>query len=303
MRVFGLGETVYDIIFKNGVPQAAKAGGSVLNALVSLARTGIETYFISELGKDQVGNLILSFLHQNKINTTYVQQYENAQSALALAFLNENNDASYEFYKNYPDKRLQIDLPDFQAGDILLFGSSFAIDTKVRTQVEAIVAKAKKSGATVFYDPNYRAKDGADEEQCIAYVMQNIALADIVRASNEDCQHLLKVEQPQQVYEIIKKQCACLIHTSNASGIHALSEKGQFFYHSEKLKPVSTIGAGDNFNAGIIYSLVKYGFHNADLSLLEQNDFDTIIPIARQFASAVCMSMDNYVPEGFQVNE
>ena len=39
-RVFGLGETVFDIIFKDGQPLSAKAGGSVLNALVSLARLG-----------------------------------------------------------------------------------------------------------------------------------------------------------------------------------------------------------------------------------------------------------------------
>jgi len=36
--VYGLGETVLDIIFKNRQPVSAKAGGSVLNALVSLAR-------------------------------------------------------------------------------------------------------------------------------------------------------------------------------------------------------------------------------------------------------------------------
>ena len=37
--IAGIGETVLDILFRNGQPQAAVPGGSVFNAMVSLGRT------------------------------------------------------------------------------------------------------------------------------------------------------------------------------------------------------------------------------------------------------------------------
>ena len=58
-KVIGIGETILDILFRNGQPTAAVPGGSVFNGLVSLSRAGVPIRFISETGNDQVGNIIL----------------------------------------------------------------------------------------------------------------------------------------------------------------------------------------------------------------------------------------------------
>ena len=71
-RIFGLGEIVYDVLFKEMQPLAAKAGGSMLNSLVSLARTGQKAYMISETGNDLVSEAIITFLKENKVNTEYI---------------------------------------------------------------------------------------------------------------------------------------------------------------------------------------------------------------------------------------
>ena len=55
-KIFGLGETVYDILFKNNQPISAKPGGSVYNALISLGRLGLNPAFISEIGDDKIEN-------------------------------------------------------------------------------------------------------------------------------------------------------------------------------------------------------------------------------------------------------
>jgi fructokinase len=54
-KVIGIGETVLDIIFKNGKPVSALPGGSTFNAMISLGRSGVKTNFISETGNDRVG--------------------------------------------------------------------------------------------------------------------------------------------------------------------------------------------------------------------------------------------------------
>ena len=53
-KVFGIGETVLDIIFKNEQPIGAVTGGSVFNGIISLGRCGVTASFISEAGNDRV---------------------------------------------------------------------------------------------------------------------------------------------------------------------------------------------------------------------------------------------------------
>ena len=68
-KVIGIGETILDIIFRNGQPTAAVPGGSVFNGVVSLARAGVPVSFISETGNDRVGNTILQSMRDSGMST------------------------------------------------------------------------------------------------------------------------------------------------------------------------------------------------------------------------------------------
>ncbi|WP_430931473.1 PfkB family carbohydrate kinase [Saccharicrinis sp. 156] len=300
-RVFGLGETVLDVIFKDGQPISAKAGGSVLNALVSLARMGHECYFISELGNDQVGDIIIQFLQDNNIHTDYIQRYDNGQSALALAFLDKNNDAEYDFYKNYPQERLSDLSPNFQKDDILLFGSSYAISPAIRKQIHNIAEHANKRDCIILYDPNFRKKHDTTKEQYLQYIKENFAFAGIVRGSNEDFENIYKASSSEQAFFNIQKQCDNLVYTANAQGVFMQSLKIQKHYPVPHLQPVSTIGAGDNFNAGIIHGILERNILKNDLSDLNEKEWDYLIRCGIEFSKEVCMSLDNYVAVGFNL--
>ena len=77
-KVIGIGETVLDIIFKNGKPTEAVPGGSTFNAIVSLGRAGVPCTFFSEAGNDRVGEYIINFLRDNGVNaSTKHQQIHN----------------------------------------------------------------------------------------------------------------------------------------------------------------------------------------------------------------------------------
>ena len=62
---------------------------------------------------------------------------------------------------------------------------------------------------------------------------------------------------------------------------------------------VSTIGAGDNFNAGIIYGLLKYNVRRCDLDTLPEETWSRIIRCGIDFATEVCGSYDNYISKEF----
>ena len=71
-KVIGIGETVFDIIFRNNDPIAAVPGGSTFNAIISLGRVGISTTFIGETGDDRIGHRIIEFLSENGVNADSV---------------------------------------------------------------------------------------------------------------------------------------------------------------------------------------------------------------------------------------
>ena len=74
-KVFGIGETVFDIIFKDNQPQRAVPGGSTFNALVSLGRVGVPCSMVTEVGDDQVANIIYKYLIDNGVDTTYAYRH------------------------------------------------------------------------------------------------------------------------------------------------------------------------------------------------------------------------------------
>ena len=122
-RVFGIGETILDIIFKNDQPYKAVPGGSVFNGMISLGRLQVPVSFISELGQDQVGDLILRFMEQNNLSADWIDRFTEGKSPVSLAFLDENKNANYSFYKNYPEQRLEVSLPRIEKDDIFIYGS------------------------------------------------------------------------------------------------------------------------------------------------------------------------------------
>jgi fructokinase len=66
-------------------------------------------------------------------------------------------------------------------------------------------------------------------------------------------------------------------------------------YPVDAVMPISTIGAGDNFNAGFAYGLLKNNISLDALTALPENQWDQLIGWAKRFAKEVCLSLDNYI--------
>lgn len=126
-KVIGIGETVLDIIFKQGKPVSALPGGSTFNAIISLARSGVNTTFISETGNDRVGDQVINFMKKNGVSSDNVSVFPDSRTPLALAFLDENNNADYIFYKDHPHDQLEFSFPEVNRDDIVLLVPSLLL--------------------------------------------------------------------------------------------------------------------------------------------------------------------------------
>ena len=296
--IYTIGETVIDLIFKNMQPQAAKVGGSALNTSVSLGRLGNEVAFISEIGSDELGEWCLSFLNENGVKTSYLIEYDDKKTSLALAFLNENNDAKYQFYKEFSSPMPEIFVP-FQSSDIILFSSSFAINSRVRKSVANVLRCANSQHALLMYDPNMR-KPLDKESEAYSFVCENCNYADIVHFSDEDAQAIFGTSDVNEVFSELKKaNVKVLVFTQNKNDVIVKTHKDTLFYNVPQITPVSTIGAGDTFNAGLLHCLSVKHVTKGDLDVLSSDFFDEAIPFAIACAGNVCQSIDNYVDVQF----
>jgi fructokinase len=298
-RIFGIGETVLDIIFKNGQPQAAKPGGSVLNSMVSMGRMGLPVSFISEYGLDDVGYLIDNFLKDNGVNTSVVNRFNKGNTSLALAFLDDKNDAHYTFYKDIPGKRLDIEFPETRKDDIIQFGSFYAIWPEIRSKVKQFVESAKKKGGFIIYDPNFRQSHLSELDVLKPMIIENMQMASLIRGSDEDFKTIFGVSNADEAWNVVKAYCRCLVYTANTEGVFVRTSSFSGKFEIQKIDPVSTIGAGDNFNAGMITSIYRNNVLRDHLETLNADDWQKIIKPAISFATHVCLSYENYISSEF----
>ena len=299
-KVIGIGETILDIIFRDQQPSAAVPGGSVFNGIVSLSRTGVPVCFISETGNDRVGNIILKFMTDNGIPTDHVNVFPDGKSPVSLAFLNEQSDAEYIFYKDYPKQRLDVVFPRLEEDDIVMLGSYYALNPVLRDKVLELLSQARERKAIVYYDPNFRSSHKDEAIKLAPTIIENLEYANIVRGSREDFFYMYGQTDADKIYkDKIKFYCPNFLCTAGAESIALRTGNISKNYSVEPIQAVSTIGAGDNFNAGIIFGLLTLGVRYRDLNTLDESTWDQIIRLGMEFSREVCCSFNNSVSPEF----
>ena len=299
-KVIGIGETIMDIIFKNGQPTAAVPGGSVFNGIISLGRLGVNVTVISETGNDRVGREILKFMEDNGVDSSNVNVYEDGRTAISLAWLNEKNDAEYDFYKDYPKARLNVEWPVIEKDDIIMMSSYFVLNPALRTKVREFLTYARSRGALIYYDFNYRSSHKHESLKLRPDILENIEFADIVRGSTEDLDNMFGCSDPDRVYKNeIDFYCKNMLCTDSDGDIRLFSPQVKKSYKVNRVETVSTIGAGDNFNAGIVYGLLKENILRNDLDNLSEEKWNKVVQCGMDLAAQVCQSLNNSISKEF----
>ncbi|HZK03843.1 MAG TPA: PfkB family carbohydrate kinase [Bacteroidaceae bacterium] len=296
-KVFGVSETVYDIIFRNEQPIAAVPGGSVFNGLISLGRLGVKGVLISEVGDDRVGETIERFLVNNGVCTDYISKYKGTKTSISLAYLDENNDACYSFYKDYDKVRLDFEMPTVKPNDVVMFGSYYALNPIQRSKVLEFLKYAKGCGAILYYDLNFRDNHKNEIDKLIGIINENYELSDIVRGSKDDFRTLYGISDVDKIFQDrIAPYCQCFICTGGASDIELRYNSLSKSYVVDSIENISsTIGAGDNFNSGIVFGIIRGNITKDKIGELKESDWDRLIKYGIDFGSEVCKSINNYI--------
>ena len=272
-KVIGMGETIMDIIFHGEQPTAAVPGGSSFNSIISIGRAGIPAIFLGETGRDEVGRRIAAFLRANHVDDSFLRMRDDIQSAAP---------------------------PAITADDIVQFGSYYAINPHIRQQVRLFLEQARQKQAILYYDLNYRRTYADRVAELLPAIQENFRLADIVRGSVDDFEVMYGLRDAEEIYHRhIAPFCPLFICTCGAEDIVLCTPTGTARFEVPPVHTVSTIGAGDNFNAGFIYGLVRYDIRRNCLPALSDENWKRLIDCGRRFSANVCASIYNSIDMDF----
>ena len=185
---------------------------------------------------------------------------------------------------------------------MVLFGSYYALNPVIRPQVKAFLEYAHQHGAILYYDVNFRASHQHEVIKLTANLLENFEMADIVRGSAEDFEILFKKNDPDVVYRSqISFYTKKFIYTQAAQPIELRADGGLCKqYPVPPIEAVSTIGAGDNFNAGFLYGLISNGITRSHIEQgLSEQQWDKIIQCGIDFSTEACRSLYNYISPEF----
>jgi fructokinase len=254
-RILVIGEALIDRVRDTDGDVSEHPGGSPANVAVGLARLDQRVDFATRLGRDERGARIADHLTRHGVSLSATSTAAHATS-VAEAHLDATGAAEYTFDLHWDLPRTHIPA----AATHVHTGSIAAIlEPGASSVLEAL--RAARDQATVSYDPNLRPDIMGDLDHVRERVEEIIALADVVKASDED----LAVLYPgQAVPEVLRRWAglgpALVVVTRGAAGVVFGLTTGELASAPTMATGVvDTVGAGDSFMAGLLSGLAAAG--------------------------------------------
>lgn len=269
---------------------APYAGGAVFNTAIALGRLGAETGFYSGIAQDMMGDLLTETLVTSKVDTSAVV-YSDRPSTVAFIKLVDGQ-ATYAFYDENTAGRMlsKDDLPTEVAADTLFFGGiSLPVDPCGATY-EALCHR-EAANKVIMIDPNIRPGFIRDEATYRARIEGMLAVADIIKVSDEDLTWLFgEGDMMDHARKLISNGAKLVCITEGAKGSYGITAENVVFVEAQKATVVDTVGAGDTFNAGVLASLQSAGkLTKAAVAELDEDTIRTALSLGNR-AAAVTVS-------------
>ena len=267
------------------------AGGSVFNTAIALGRLEVPTGFFSGISSDFFGEVLRDNLARSNVDYSFAA-ISDRPTTLAFVRLVDGQ-ARYAFYDENTAGRMlaESDMPYVDdAIDAMLFGCISLISEPCGSVYEALMTR-EAPRRVMFLDPNIRAGFITNREKHLARMKRMIALADIVKLSDEDLAWFgEKGSHDEIAAEWLKLGPKLVVITKGAHGADAYTTKATVRVPGVKVDVIDTVGAGDTVNAGILASLHNQGLLDKDaLAELTEDQIHSAVALGVR-AAAVTVS-------------
>jgi 5-dehydro-2-deoxygluconokinase len=260
---------------------AAYVGGSPTNIAVGARRLGLKTAVLTAVGQDPVGDFILNFLEQEKVETKFIPRKPGTRTSAVVLGIEPPDRFPLVYYRdNCADNHLSIDdVLKAPVGDCRVFEFSGTGLSREPSRSANIFAaeQARAAGATIVLDVDFRPDQWPDARAFGVTVRTVLPLVDIVLGTEDECK-AVTLTDPAQVNLTHSQISAARVAGDLLSAVEAMhrrgpktivvkrGEKGASLFETGKtpvdvpgfpVEVYNILGAGDAFAAGFIYGLVK----------------------------------------------
>lgn len=236
-------------------------GGSCLNVAIGIARLGAPTGFVGGVSTDLFGRMIADHAASSNVELGLATRSDH-QTTLAFVRI-VAGESHYAFYdaqtatRNWTFRRGTIPFDTVEAVHV---GSTTLVNDQGAAETKALIADARAS-STISFDPNCRPNLVKDKPAYLARMVEFAASADLIKMSDIDFAFLFGEEPYQQRASALLGQGTNLvvITRGNNGAIAWHAKAGQIEVEAPKVAVADTIGAGDSFQAALLFALHKQG--------------------------------------------
>ncbi|MBT5019927.1 MAG: carbohydrate kinase [Planctomicrobium sp.] len=250
--VIGLGELLWDIF-----PDGKRPGGAPANVAYQAQQLGCQGVVASRVGIDELGDEVIEFLESKGLRILAIQRDELAPTGRVTVSFNDQNQPEYIIHENVAWDKLEFtdDLQQvMERANAVCFGT-LAQRSEVSRRAVMQAVEATSENCLRVYDVNIR-----QNYYDVSWIQQSLKLASIVKMNDEEVELLapqLKLPTDEKEFSItlIKKfdlKLVCI--TRGSKGCRLTSKEESITIPGEPVQVADTVGAGDAFTAGLIYS-------------------------------------------------
>ena len=241
-----------------------QCGGSVGNVARHLGRLNAHPVFVTPLKRDSLGEYLSSEMEKMGVNMDWTVPSEKS-NMYCIGVLDRSGERTMFCFvppwADYPRFEASgFDRIPEEPGQFLFTSGMAMLDDPVNNEaVLSFFARRKAAGATIVFDLNIRAESYGYEGERRRAVEKMIALSDILLGSGaEEFSQVTGTEKIHEASALLRGQGAgTVIARDGGSPILILGPKTDEYIPVRPVTPVSTLGAGDSFDAMFLYRIAS----------------------------------------------
>jgi 2-dehydro-3-deoxygluconokinase len=250
------GSLAYSPLFTKSV------AGAESNVAIGLTRMGKKVRWISRLGNDPFGDVILNTLAGEGIDVSHVIRDNEAPTAIYFKEFKGYGDPTVYYYRKH-SAASKFSVEDIRpewfenVRHLHVTGITPALGMHTANFIKKVMEQSKAKGLTVSFDPNLRRKLWS-EDQARKVLFSLIPLCDIFLPGVDEAKFLLGnksiTQYGEQFLEMGPKLVVIKLGKEGSIGFYKDQIVNAPPFHVEKV--VDTVGAGDAFAAGLLSVLL-----------------------------------------------
>jgi len=230
-------------------------GGSASNTIIATSKLGLNAGYIGKIGNDSNGRMMKDYLTQNNVDTAHLIVDEYDETGEVIGFIDQEGNRKLYVTPKVNDKISNEDINReyINNTDILHLTSFVGLDSQdpsINTQFE--ILDEISGDVTVSFDPGMLYVNRGKK-----FMDKLIELTDILLINETELFIATGCDDFRQAVDEVSSKVDILVVKRSTKGSFVKCGDEEYNIGIFKVNTVDTTGAGDAYNAGFLYGVIK----------------------------------------------